>query len=84
MSIDCANCQFSILLSTTSSGHTFVSCLSACHARDSGWLYPPCNWLLMSPDMLTLVAAVLAYDRVERASDTWERRSGRSGRSEFR
>jgi hypothetical protein len=38
----------------------------------------------MSPDMLTLVAAVLAYDRVERASDTWERRSGRSGRSEFR
>jgi hypothetical protein len=38
----------------------------------------------MSPDMLTLVAAVLAYDRVERASDAWERRSGRSGRSEFR
>jgi hypothetical protein len=38
----------------------------------------------MSPDMLTLVAAVLAYDRVERASDICERRSGRSGRSEFR
>jgi hypothetical protein len=28
--------------------------------------------------MLTLVAAVLAYDRVERASETCERKSGRS------
>jgi hypothetical protein len=38
----------------------------------------------MSPVRLTLVAAVLAYDRVERASDTCERKSGRSGRSELR
>lgn len=41
-------------------GRTFVNCLSACHDLVSGWLYPPCNWLDMSPDMLTLVAAVLA------------------------
>lgn len=34
--------------------------------------------------MLTLVAAVLAYDRVERASETCERKSGLSGRSELR
>lgn len=34
--------------------------------------------------MLTLVAAVLAYDRVDRASETCERKSGRSGRSELR
>lgn len=34
--------------------------------------------------MLTLVAAVLAYDLVDRASEACERRSGRSGRSEFR
>jgi hypothetical protein len=38
----------------------------------------------MSPVMLTLVAAVLAYERVERASDTWLRKSGLSGRSELR
>lgn len=63
---------------------TLVSCRSACHARARGWLYPPCNWLLMSPDMLTLVAAVLAYDRVDRASETCVRKSGRSGRSELR
>ncbi len=42
---------------------TLVNCLSACHDLVSGWLYPPCNWLEMSPDMLTLVAAVLAYER---------------------
>lgn len=34
--------------------------------------------------MLTLVAAVLAYERVERASDACDRRSGRSDRSELR
>jgi hypothetical protein len=34
--------------------------------------------------MLTLVAAVLAYERVDCASDTCDRRSGRSDRSEFR
>jgi hypothetical protein len=38
----------------------------------------------MSPAILTLVAAVLAYDRVERASDACERKSGRNGRSEPR
>ena len=42
---------------------TFVNCLSACHDRVRGWLYPPCNWLEMSPEMLTLVACVLVYDR---------------------
>ena len=31
--------------------------------------------------MLTLVAAVLAYERVDRASDACVRKSGRSGRS---
>jgi hypothetical protein len=66
---------------------TLVSCRSACHERANGWLYPPCSWLLMSPEMLTLVAAVLAYDRVDRASEACDRKSGRSarsGRSELR
>jgi len=38
----------------------------------------------MSPAMLTLVAAVLAYERIDRVSEICERRSGRSGRSALR
>lgn len=45
---------------------TLVNCLSACHDLLSGWLYPAWSWLDMSPEMLTLVAVVLAYDRAAR------------------
>ena len=38
---------------------TFVNCLSDCHDLAKGCEYPACNWLEMSPDMLTLVALVL-------------------------
>lgn len=49
---------------------TFVSWRSACQDRARGWKYPPCNWLPMSPEMLTLVAAVLAYpDMVRETCD---------------
>jgi len=51
---------------------TFVNCLSACQLRDKGCAYPPCNWLDMSPEMLTLVAEVLAYDM---ALEMWDRLS---------
>lgn len=45
---------------------TLVNCLSACHDRLNGWLYPAWSWLEISPEMLTLVALVLAYDRAVR------------------
>lgn len=51
---------------------TLVSCLSACHDRLNGWLYPAWRWLEMSPDMLTLVAAVLVCDRAVACDRAWD------------
>jgi hypothetical protein len=59
-------------LSVMKSGYTsidLVNCLSACHALESGWLYPACNCDAMSPATLTLVAAVEVYDRAREGRD---------------
>lgn len=62
---------------------TLVNCLSACHDLLNGWLYPEWSWLDMSPDMLTLVAVVLAYDRAVR-DWVWEICEPRSSALESR
>jgi hypothetical protein len=62
---------------------TFVNWRSACQDRLSGWLYPAWSWLEISPEMLTLVAVVLAYDRAAR-DWAWEIVEPRSSAFESR
>lgn len=49
---------------------TFVNCLSACHCLARGCEYPPWSCEDISPDMLTLVAAVEVYDFARERRDS--------------